>query len=89
MKYVKFSYSNGYCGCDGEEYQEFDDDITDAELSQIAIDLAMDNAESYEHIVYVGIDEEEEDYAEARQEALDDYYENCVQGYYELVSKSG
>lgn len=35
MKYVKFVFSNGYCGCDEEYYYAFDNSITDEALSFI------------------------------------------------------
>ena len=35
MRYVKFVFSNGYCGCDEEYYYAFDNSITDEALSFI------------------------------------------------------
>ena len=52
MIYVRFFGGNGYCGCDYEEYHAYDnDDVTEAELEQIAIDMAYENAEQYEYVV--------------------------------------
>ena len=58
MKYVLFWGSNGYCGCDYEEYEKFEDDITEEEIEEYAIELAYQNAESYEYIIdYDDVDE--------------------------------
>lgn len=27
MRYIKFSYVNGYCGCDNTSYEIFPDDV--------------------------------------------------------------
>lgn len=61
MKYVRFSISNGYSGCDYEEAECFDDDITDEELDTICGDLAYGNAEEYEYQARGGWDAEWED----------------------------
>ena len=61
MKYVKFFISNGYSGCDYEEVERFDDDITDEELNTICGDLAYGNAEEYEYQARGGWDAEWED----------------------------
>ena len=61
MKYVKFFISNGYAGCDYEEVECFDDDITDEEIDNICGDMAYANAEEYEYQARGGWDEEWED----------------------------
>ena len=61
MKYVKFFISNGYSGCDYEEVECFDDDITEEEIDNICGDMAYANAEEYEYQVRGGWDEEWED----------------------------
>ena len=57
MRYIKIEVGNGYCGCDNTEYVEFENDITDAEIDAYAIELARDNAESFEHVA-TGWDED-------------------------------
>lgn len=70
MKYVRFWGGNGYCGCDWEEYEEFDDDIAEEELDCRADELATDWAESYEYVV-TGWDSDWED-----EDDRNDYFEN-------------
>lgn len=70
MRYIHFTGGNGYCGCDIDEYQTFED-ITDEELDTIADEKAMENGEQYEYVC-TGWDEEFES-----EEERDDYYANC------------
>lgn len=72
MKYVKFFISNGYCGCDYEEVQCFEDDITDEDIGAICDDLAYANAEDYEYIACGGWDAEWED-----EDDKEMYYEDA------------
>ena len=51
MKYVCFWGGNGYCGCDYEEYQSFEDGIEELEIDLISNEMAYQNAESYEYMV--------------------------------------
>lgn len=79
MKYVHIFGGNGYCGCDFEEYMEVDDETTEAEIADMAYELAMQNAESFSH-VHFGWDEvppdDTEEYAEYL-EGVDYNYEFC------------
>lgn len=73
MQYIRFYGSNGYCGTEYEEYEVFDDDVTEDEINLTSIDFAYDNAETYEYAAR-GWDqdwESEEDRAE--------YYENALE----------
>lgn len=47
MKFVKYSYSAGYCGTDEETYAKWDDDATDDEIAKYGEDLAWDHVNSY------------------------------------------
>ena len=72
MKYVRFSGGNGYCGCDYEEYVMFDDDCPEDEIENYSIELAYQNAESFEH-VETGWDSDFEDENDREM-----YYENAL-----------
>ena len=64
-RYIKIIGGNGYCGCDLETYEKFDNGTTDETINDWAYDLARDNAESYEGVFDFEDDEE-----------VDEYYEN-------------
>lgn len=64
MRYIKITGGNGYCGCDFETYEKFDDETTDKAIDDWACDLARDNAESYEGVFDFEDDEEVEEYYE-------------------------
>lgn len=81
MRYIKFFGGNGYCGCDFKDYQVFDDDITDSDLEEIAHDLGMENAESYEYVVTGWYNDFES------QEERDDYYGNIDFGWEEITKE--
>ncbi len=72
MKYVRFSGGNGYCGCDYEEYVMFDDDCPEDEIENYSIELAYQNAESFEY-VETGWDSDFEDENDREM-----YYENAL-----------
>lgn len=77
MRYIKFSGDAGYCGTNLEQYEAFEDSITDEELDEYADDLAHDLGDDYEYIAMQGIDEDdfdsEEDYEYALEEAQENY----------------
>lgn len=68
MKYVRFYGSNGYVGCDYEYYECFSDDENEDRISDISIEYAYENAESYFYTVCKHkedlIEEEEAEYDE-------------------------
>ena len=72
MIYVHFQGRNGYSGCDYEEYQAFEDDMTSQEIDEISNELAYENAETYEYIDR-GWDNEWES-----EEDREFYYENAM-----------
>lgn len=81
MKYIHFTGSNGYCGCEYEEWMELEDDTSEEEIGGISYDLAVENAELFSHVAF-GWDEEPE------PEEYDEYIEGTL-GYctWEEVSK--
>lgn len=81
MKYIKFYGGNGYCGCDFEQYEVYEDDVTKETLAEIAYDLANDNAQSYEYIV-TGWDEDFES-----EEEKESYYEDIEYGWEEVTKE--
>ena len=81
MKYIKFSGGNGYCGCEFEEYQAFDDNVSEETLGEIAGDLAQNNAESYEYVA-TGWDEDFES-----EEDRNSYYEDVYCGWEEVTKE--
>lgn len=79
MKYVRFYGGNGYCGCDYEEYYEFDDSVSEESIEEISQELAYEYAESYEYVAtgwgqsWETEDDEIEYYDNAHDEAGWDY----------------
>ena len=63
-RYIKLVAGNGYCGCDLETYEKFDDGTADEAIEDWAYDLTRDNAESYEGVFDFEDDEEVEEYYE-------------------------
>ena len=80
MRYIKFTASTPYCGTEEERYLVFSDNVTREELEEYADDLARENGEGFEYLVFgwdadpVGDGEmTEEEY----DEAIDNYYADC------------
>ena len=68
MKYVKFYLTNGYVGI-SEQYEVFDDDVTDKEIDEWLAEASYENAEEYESSV---------DHDDWGDEDYEDYYENAL-----------
>lgn len=81
MMYVKFWGGNGYAGCDYEEYMTFKDD-EHPDLDDYAYQMARDNAEAHEDVVY-GWDGPDWDEVtqEEYEEEMESYYANIDWGY--------
>lgn len=47
MRYIIVEYSNGYCGCDRQEYLAFQDYTTDEEIDQYCVEELNYYAETY------------------------------------------
>ena len=72
MKYVRFYGSNGYCGCDYEEYEKFEDEVTEEEIDEYSNEIGYENAEMYEW--FVCEDNSDFEFEEDREE----YYEDAL-----------
>lgn len=81
MRFIKFFGENGYCGCDFEQYEAYEDDMTDDVLDEIAADLVQENAENYEYTAtgWGNSFESEED--------REFYYENASGGWEEVTEE--
>ena len=73
MAYFQIVVDTPYCGTRQEEYVECE---TMDEAIAIAKNSCENNAESYEYLV-TGWDDDYFDTEDERDEALEDYYENC------------
>lgn len=82
MKKIFFTYHTGFCGSDGHEVIEFEDDVTDEELNRFAWEGALGNAETY------GIYPNEampDDYDE--EESSSDEYSDNIEGCWEIFDE--
>jgi hypothetical protein len=85
MFYFKFIADTAYCGTKCIEYMAFEERPPEIELDDIAEEIAINNAESFEYLV-TGWDDDEFDNDEDRAAALEDYY-NDVSGCWIEISK--
>ena len=76
MKYVKFTAEAVYCGTENEYYEEFEDNITESDIEEMAEDYRRENAESFEYLVTGWNDDNFED-PDEREEALENYRADC------------
>lgn len=82
MKYIKFYGGNGYCGCDFKQYKVYEDEeVNEDFLNDVAEELGMDNAQSFEY-VETGWDNDFES-----EEERDYYYENCYWSWEEVTKE--
>ena len=77
-RYIKFTVSNGYCGCTNEHFEVFEDDMTNEDLDNYGRELARDNAETYAHAA-TGWDEDFES-----EDEEEEYYDNAECTWVEL-----
>lgn len=82
MRYIKFTMSNGYCGCEQEEYEAFEDGTDDSVIEEYATEL-LPNAYCFWEPDSRFVDEDEEDY----DEGVEAYQAEC-NCYWEEVSKA-
>lgn len=81
MRYFKFMYDNGVITGAENEYVEFDDNVTEAELNDYGAEALYDYADSYEYLATgYGNNFEDEDERDA-------YYENCDFSYKEVTEE--
>ena len=88
MRKIFFTYDTGFCGSDGHEIVEFDDDVTDKQLDEYAYQGALNNAEMYGIYPYEDMpedyDEEEvsaEEYSDGIEGSWEDYDDEKHYGY--------
>ena len=82
MFYFRFTVDTPYCGTELVDYQKFEERPTDAELDEIAEDLAQSNAESFEYLAT--------DWSDGRCEdtvALENYYADCTGTWEEITEE--
>lgn len=80
MKYVQMWAENGYCGCNAEQYLEYEDNTTDKEIDIDCDEMIAKNAEDFAYVATGWNNGFEDEQAEA------DYYVDCTGGW-EYVSK--
>ena len=73
-KYVKATFSNGYCGCDEEEYYEYKDTMSDKDIDQDLYEEMTHNYGFYEpDSRFIEECDDEEEY----QEEVEAYQADC------------
>lgn len=73
-KYVKVIFSNGYCGCDEEEYYKYKDTMSDRDIDQ---DLYEEMTQTYSFYEPDSRFVEECDDEEEYQEEIEAYQADC------------
>lgn len=86
MFYFRFTADTPYCGTELIDYQKFEERPTDAELDEIAEDMAQSNAESFEYLV-TGWNDDNFDDKDEEEEALEDYYADCTGTWAEITEE--
>ena len=89
MRYIRIYGDAAYCGIAFEEYLETD--MTDEQLDDYVSDAVMENAESYDYLVFYGTSmeeyiEENEISIEEAEQMIDDYYADAS-GSWEEITK--
>lgn len=87
MFYYKITADTPFCGTNCEEYVASKEELTPAELDEMAEEFCRNNAEGYEYLVSGWDDEMLEDMSEEEQaEIIENYYADC-DGSWEQISK--
>lgn len=86
MFYFRFTADTPYCGTELVDYQKFEERPTDAELDEIAEDLARNNAESFEYLV-TGWGGDNFDDEDEEAEAIENYYADCTGTWEEITEE--
>lgn len=80
MKYFRFCASTPYCGTEEEKYLAFPDNVTKEELEEYAEEMAHNNGEFFEYLVF-GWDSDPVGDGEMSQEEydeqIDNFYADC------------
>lgn len=86
MFYFRFTADTPYCGTELVDYQKFEERPTDAELDEIAEDIARSNAESFEYLV-IGWDDDSFEDEDEEAEAIENYYADCCGSWEEITEE--
>lgn len=86
MFYYRFTADTPYSGTELVDYQKFEERPTDAELDEIAEDIARSNAESFEYLV-IGWDDDSFEDEDEEAEALENYYADCCGSWEEITEE--
>jgi hypothetical protein len=87
MFYYKITADTPFCGTNCEDYVASKEELTPAELDEMAEELCRSNAESYEYCITGWDDEMLEDMTEEEQtEIIENYYADC-DGSWEQISQ--
>lgn len=86
MFYFRFTADTPYCGTELVDYQKFEERPTDAELDEMAEDIARSNAESFEYLV-IGWDDDSFEDEDEEAEALENYYADCTGTWEEITEE--
>ena len=86
MFYFRFTADTPYCGTELVDYQKFEERPTDAELDEMAEDIARSNAESFEYLV-IGWDDDSFEDEDEQAEALENYYADCTGTWEEITEE--
>ena len=78
MRYIKFTCSNGYCGCDEDFYEKFEDNATDHEIDTMGYEILENSYSFYDDDRFIELEDYAEEYGEdAYSVAMDDYHMDC------------
>ncbi len=83
MRRISYKLDIGYSGCQDEGETLVNDDMTNAEISEMVNDMAIEWANSWEGDSRLGWEEEMTE--EENEEQTDSFYEN-VEGSWEFVT---
>ena len=87
MFYYKITADTPFCGTNCEDYIASKEELTPAELDEMAEEFSRNNAEGYEYLVSGWDDEMLEGMSEEEQtEMIEEYYASC-DGSWERVSR--
>lgn len=81
MRYVKIVMSNGYCGCDEEEYVEFSENTSDTEIDDYAKDSFLNYGFYEPDSRFVDFDDEN------WEEAVEEYQDGCSFSWEEITKE--
>lgn len=81
MRYIIIEYSNGYCGCDVQEYCIFKKDVPDSIIDSYCSERLQEYAKNY----MFAAKEYDSNFKEEDEES---YYNNCSYNWTEVNPKS-